>query len=97
LRGLTHEELQVPLFAPDVAFEILSPGDRRADVDDKIGVLLRSGTALVVVVDSQPRLVELHDVSGMAVLDADCVLEHPALPGFRYPLAELFAELDLPR
>jgi Uma2 family endonuclease len=97
LRGLSHEEVQIPLLAPDVAFEILSPGDRRDDVDHKIGVLLRSGSALVVVVDPESRLVELHDVSGAAVLGSGGVLEHDALPGFRYPLAELFAELDLPR
>jgi Uma2 family endonuclease len=97
LRGLSHEELQIPLLAPDVAFEILSLGDRRDDVDHKISVLLRSGSMLVVVVDPEPRLVELHDVSGTAILGGGGVLEHPALPGFRYPLAELFAELDLPR
>jgi Uma2 family endonuclease len=97
LRGLSREELQIPLLAPDVAFEILSPGDRRDDVDDKIDVLLRAGTALVLVVDPEPRLVELHDASGKQILDESLALEHSALAGFRYPLADLFAELDLPR
>jgi len=32
LRGFSREELQAPPFAPSVAIEILSPGDRPADV-----------------------------------------------------------------
>ena len=35
LRPLSYEELQLPPLAPDVAVEILSPGDRRIDIDDQ--------------------------------------------------------------
>jgi Uma2 family endonuclease len=97
LRGLTYEEAQAPSFAPDVAIEILSPGNRRLDMDDKINVFLRSGTSLVMLVHPLQRIVELHDAAEKRVLTQTETLEHAALPEFRYPLSELFAELDLPR
>jgi Uma2 family endonuclease len=96
LRGLTREEAQIPLFAPDIAFEILSPSNRRPDIDDKIDVLLRAGTELVVVIDPIRRIAELHDGAGKCVLSEDTLLAHAALPGFSYVLRELFAELELP-
>jgi Uma2 family endonuclease len=97
LRGLSHAEIQIPSFPPDVAFEILSPGDRRLDTDDKIDVLLRAGTTLVVVIDPKRRIAALHERGGRCILSEDAVLRHPALPDFAYALRELFAELELPR
>lgn len=93
LRPLTDEELQVPPFAPDVAVEILSPDDRRDDVDDKIDTYLRSGSSLVIVVDSRRRAVELHDRGATALLGESDAIEHAALPGFRYSIADLFGVL----
>ncbi len=40
LRPLTDAEIEIPPLAPDVAVEILSPDDRRIDIDDKISVYL---------------------------------------------------------
>ena len=90
LRPLSDEEIELPPLAPDVAVEILSPDDRRADVDDKIDVYLRAGSSLVLVVDPRRRTVELHDRDGVRVLDESCVIAHSALPGFSYPVIELF-------
>ena len=55
LRPLSDKELEIPPLSPDVAVEILSPGDCRADVDDKIAVYLQAGSSLVIVVDPQKR------------------------------------------
>ncbi len=93
LRPLTDAEVEVPPLAPDVAVEILSPGDRRIDIDDKISVYLRAGSSLVVVVDPRRRVVELHDPAGSAQLDESQTIEHSALPGFCYPVRDLFAVL----
>lgn len=93
LRPLSDEELEIPPIAPDVAVEILSPDDRRADLDDKINVYLRSGSSLVIVVDPQQRAVELHDCTQTVRLDETGVIEHWALPEFTYPTRELFAVL----
>jgi Uma2 family endonuclease len=77
----------------EVAVEILSPDDRRADVDDKIDVYLRAGSSLVIVVDPQQRAVELHDRDATGRLDETGAIEHWALPEFSYPVSELFAVL----
>jgi len=93
LRPLSDEELEVPPLAPDVAVEILSPDDRRIDVDDKIDVYLRAGSALVIVVDPRRRVVELHDTSATTHLEEGASIVHAALPGFSYPVRDLFAVL----
>ncbi len=93
LRPLEGAELEVPPLAPDVAVEILSPDDRRADVDEKIDVYLRAGSSLVIVVDPINRAVELHDRTRAACAREADAIEHWALPGFSYPVSELFGVL----
>jgi Uma2 family endonuclease len=93
LRPLTDEELELPPIAPDVAVEILSPDDRRIDIDSKIEVYLRAGSSLVVVVDPKRRVVELHDRDETVQLDESGIIEHWALPEFVYPVRDLFAVL----
>ena len=93
VRGLSDEELQVPPLAPDVAVEILSPDDRRPDVDDKIRTYLQAGSSLVMVVDPKRRRVELHDSRTTNYADEAGAIEHPALPGFSYSVRELFEVL----
>ncbi len=93
LDALSGADLEVPPIAPDVAVEILSPGDRRIDLDDKIHTYLRAGSALAIVVDPMPRIVELHDAHAVSVLQEGDVIEHAAMPGFRYPVRALFAVL----
>jgi Uma2 family endonuclease len=96
LRNLSDADLEVPPLAPDVAVEILSPDDRRIDVDDKISAYLRAGSSLVIVVDPQPRIVELHDPSTFVALNENDAIEHAALPGFSYSVRALFAVLARP-
>lgn len=55
LRALSADELPVPPIAPDVAIEVLSPGDRRDDVADKIATYLSAGTALLMIIDPESR------------------------------------------
>ena len=93
LRTLSDEELEIPPLAPDVAAEILSPDDRRVDLDDKIAVYLRAGSSLVIVVDPRQRTVELHDRDATVHLDETGTIQHWALPEFAYPVSELFAVL----
>jgi Uma2 family endonuclease len=97
LRGLDETDLELPPFAPDVAIEILSPGDRSRHVEHKVGVYLAGGSSLVVVVDPATRRVTLHDTRGTRTLDESDVLKHPALPAFALPLADLFAAADRPK
>jgi Uma2 family endonuclease len=93
LRPLSDSEIELPPLAPDVAVEILSPGDRRIDVNDKIAVYLRAGSSLVVVVDPKRRVVELHDCATTAYVNESGIIEHPSLPGFAYSVRDLFGVL----
>jgi len=96
LRALSDADLEVPPLAPDVAAEILSPDDRRADVEDKIRAYLKAGSSLVLVVDPEQRVVELHDPSRVVRLNEDGAIEHAALPGFFYSVRALFDVLRRP-
>lgn len=96
LRPLSDADLEVPPLAPDVAAEILSPDDRRVDVDDKIETYLRAGSSLVIVVDPHRRVVELHDRRAVTTLTEDAAIEHTALPGFHYLVSDLFGVLRRP-
>lgn len=93
LYGLSGRDLEYPQLSPDVAVEVLSPDDRREDVDDKIATYLRAGSSLVFIADPATRTVELHDAEKARVL-AECdIVEHRALPGFALPISKIFAEL----
>lgn len=86
-----RDVVQVPLGAPTVAVEILSPDDRRADVEHKIATYLAAGTAAVIVVDPHRETFAVHDRDGVRVLRAGDTLTHPALPGFSLDVEALFA------
>ncbi len=86
------EAAQMPAIAPNVAVEVLSPYDRRRNVDEKIRVYLACGTGLVAVADPERRNVTLHDRNGVLTLEAAGVLRHSELPGFAMPVAAIFAK-----
>jgi Uma2 family endonuclease len=94
MRGASTADWDTPLTAPDAAVEIRSPGDRRADLDDKIATLLRAGALVVVVVDPQTRTVTAYDPTTERTFTDGETFAHPALPGFSVSIAEMFAEID---
>jgi Uma2 family endonuclease len=83
---------QYPLTAPDAAFEVLSPRDRKSYVAEKIRVYLASGTSLVAIVNPDARTVILHDAGGMRMLKDGDTLKHESLPNFAMPVAAIFAK-----
>ena len=91
LEGL---DFQAPPFAPDVAIEIRSPGNRPHYIEHKIDIYLAGGASLVIVVDPAARSVSLHDADGTRVLRGDDAIVHSALPNFHLALPALFAVLD---
>ena len=96
MRGVASEDLEAPIFAPDVAFEIQSPGDNLDDIEDKIRVYRACGTRAVVVIDPRRCDVRIIDDDGARILQRVDVFEHAALPDFRLELVELFSALDFP-
>ena len=67
-----------------------APADRRIDVASKLATYLAAGSELVVIVDSQRQVVELHDGAGQTVVRCGHDLIHPALPGLCVSVSELF-------
>jgi Uma2 family endonuclease len=86
------DEVQVPLASPTVAVEILSRGDRRADVEHKIATYLAAGTAAVILVDPQRETMAVHDGKGVRELRRADTLTHAALPGFSLDVGALFEQ-----
>jgi Uma2 family endonuclease len=83
-------ETEVPRIAPDVAVEILSPGDRRRDIEEKVRVYLAAGTQAVVLVDTAEQIVTIRETAGSRRLVRFDVFQHESLRGFSMPVIELF-------
>ena len=78
---------------PDIAVEVISPGDRANEVLAKSQDWLQAGCGLVWVVDPETRTVTVYrSRSDIAVLTvADTLDGGDVLPGFAVPVAEIFA------
>jgi Uma2 family endonuclease len=80
-----------PAFAPDLAVEVLSPGDRPGEVLARIADWLSAGTKLVWVVDPEGRVARVYRADGSeAVIPAEGALDgEDLLPGFSCPLESI--------
>lgn len=82
---------QVPLGAPSVAVEILSPDDRPRDVRDKTATYLRAGTDAVIIVDPKTETIRVESKAGIASFSIGDRFHHEALPEFQLDVASYFA------
>lgn len=96
LRGLRGDDLEVPRLSPDVAVEVLSPGDRRVDVESKIATYLAAGSRLVMIVDPQRHVVVVYDGGEPVIFARGQSVTHPALPGFQLSVSQLFDTIAPP-
>jgi len=77
--------------APDLAVEVVSPGDRPAEMRAKVAQYLAAGTRLVWVVDPDERAVEVWRADGTSEWIRDGSLSgEDVLPGFELPLGRIF-------
>jgi Uma2 family endonuclease len=78
--------------APDLAVEVLSPGNTRREIAAKVGEYLAAGGRAVWVIDPKRRTVTVHRPGREPeTLGADDLLDGgTVLPGFRLPIAEIF-------
>ena len=89
-------EGQLPLsfleLAPDLAVEVVSPGDTAREVQDKVEDWLRAGTRLVWTVYPATRSVNVYrSLEDVRVLSEDDTLEgDQVIPGFACKVRELF-------
>jgi Uma2 family endonuclease len=77
---------------PDLAVEVLSPGDRTGEVDEKIDAWLAAGCRAVWIVDPKMETVTTYLSRTVVKMNtADDMLDgHPVVPDFRCAVAELF-------
>jgi Uma2 family endonuclease len=88
-----REAALTPRMAPTVAIEIISPDDRRADIDDKISTYLASGAQLVLLVDPKNNTFEAYDSEGVHRCAAHDTFTHSSMPGFSIKVASVFEEI----
>lgn len=74
---------------PDLAIEVVSPGDSYTEVEEKAAGWLRGGTRAVIVVDPARQSVRIHR-AGETVNVTDAIAIDDIIPGWRLPLSELF-------
>lgn len=80
--------------APDLAVEVLSPGDRTGEVLAKTGDWLGAGCRMVWVVDPETRTVTVYrSLNDIRVLGAAEQLDgQDVAEGFRLPVGEIFPQ-----
>lgn len=82
--------------APDLAIEILSPSNSRREMDERLRDFFASGTQLVWIINPDTESVEVcHSLTKRALIGPGGFLDgEKLLPGFRFPIADLFKEWD---
>jgi Uma2 family endonuclease len=90
-------------FAPELAIEVASASQDRADMAAKVQRYLQGGTRLVWVVwphartvdvwrpaDLQPRYADMHPSSTLRAAGGDLLDGEDVVPGFTQPVADIF-------
>ena len=78
--------------APDLAVEVVSPGDTTREVDEKANGWLRGGALAVWVVNPRSKTVSVYSADGTVnILVEGSILDGgDVLPGFRCPVSDVF-------
>ncbi len=82
--------------APDLAVEILSPNNTRAEIGQRLKDYFESGTQVAWIINPDEQYVEVCDgLEQRNLVGPDGVLEGgQLLPGFNFRIADLFKEWD---
>lgn len=82
--------------APDLAVEVLSENNTRAEIDERLKDFFASGTQIAWIIDPAKEMVEVcHSPTQRKLIGSGGLLEgENLLPGFEYPIADLFKEWD---
>lgn len=82
--------------APDLAIEILSPNNTRVEIDERLKDFFASGTHIAWVIHPADEWVEVcHSLTQRQLVGTGGFLDgEELLPGFRYPIADLFKDWD---
>ncbi|HMF57261.1 MAG TPA: Uma2 family endonuclease [Pyrinomonadaceae bacterium] len=78
--------------APDLAVEVVSPGDSFDEVAEKINDYLSAGTRAVWIISPKRRTVSIHRAGAETITlnENDLLDGQEVVPGFQYTVAKLF-------
>ena len=77
--------------APDLAVEVISPGNQTVDTHKKIRELLGAGTSLIWIVYDETRTVVVYTAAGAIICEeSDTLSGGDALPGFEVRVGDIF-------
>ena len=86
----------IPSLAPDLAVEVLSVSNTRAEIDRKLVEYFDAGTRIAWIVDPKRRTVRVHHGPGegdsILLSDADRIDGGDVLPGFEADVADVFPQ-----
>jgi Uma2 family endonuclease len=91
LAKITDPDKYVP-FPPDLAVEVVSPSDMASDIQKKVDLYLKAGTALVWVIYPELQSVVVHYSNRTSItVGRDGILDGgELLPGLKIAVADLF-------
>jgi len=83
--------------APDLAIEVVSPNDRKKDIEDKVQDYLAADVKLIWIIYPQKQFVVVHRQSKVVsiLFETDELEGEEVLPNFRLPLEKLFGNLPV--
>lgn len=78
--------------APDLAVEVISPGNTRREIEEKIEEYLAAGVSVVWIISPKHRNVTVHRLNAepVTLTESDTLDGEAVVPGFQYSIARLF-------
>jgi Uma2 family endonuclease len=78
--------------APDLAVEVVSPGNSRREIEEKITEYLAAGVRLVWIIRPKQRTVTIHRAQAEPVTlnESDTLDGQDVIPGFQYNVGRIF-------
>jgi len=83
-----------PPFSPEIAAEVVSPGESEAYLQAKFDRYLATGSILVLEVSPEKRTIIAHAATGVRLFTESELFEHPAVPWLRFELRTIFRVLE---
>ena len=94
--GRRRSDAKIPSLAPDLAVEVLSESNTKAEMERKRHDYFSAGVRLVWLADPKTRTVDVYtsEKKFTRLTEADVLDGGDMLPGFQLSVREWFAELD---
>jgi Uma2 family endonuclease len=85
--------------APDLAVEVVSPGNSRREIEEKITEYLAAGVRLVWIISPKRRTVTIYraNTEPVTLHESDTLDGQDVIPGFQYSVARIFTRQRKPQ